>query len=103
MANRNSPLKHIRLVFRRSSKLMKIVVLCAIVLSTVTLLTLHWELQNAQAKAEELRSEAAGLEQENQQWQENLEALGSLESVKEIAQYIAGLVDRNTIILQPNP
>lgn len=102
MASRNNLLKKIRLVYRRSSKLTKSVVLCAIVLSTVTLLTLRGELLKAQAQAEELRSQAAGLEQENQQLQESIDALGSLESVKDIAQNIGGLVDPNTVILRPN-
>ena len=47
MASRNNLLKKIRLVYRRSSKLTKSVVLCAIVLSTVTLLTLRGELLKA--------------------------------------------------------
>jgi len=103
MASRNNLLKKIRLVYRRSSKLTKSVVLCAIVLSTVTLLTLRGELLKAQARAEELRSQAAGLEQENQQLEESIDNLGSLDSVEDIAQNKGDLLDGNAVILQPNP
>lgn len=102
MASRNNLLKKIRLVYRRSSKLTKSVVLCAIVLSTVTLLTLRGELLKAQAQAEELRSQAAGLEQENQQLEDAVDGLGSLESFKYIAQLV-GYFDSDTVILQSKP
>ena len=46
--------------------------------------------------------EAAALEQENADLQEDIEALGSAQSVQEIAKESLGLVDPDTVIIKPN-
>ena len=45
---------------------------------------------------------AAALEQENADLQEDIEALGSAQSVQEIAKESLGLVDPDTVIIKPN-
>ena len=91
-------LSRIRLVYRRSSVLLKCVVLAAIVLSTVTVITLSAARQEALQREAQLRHEAAILEQENQELTDRISILGTVESVKQIANEILGLVDPDSVI-----
>jgi cell division protein FtsL len=100
MANQN-PFQRIQLVFKHSSKLTKIIVLCAIVFSTVTLLTLRHTYLEAQAQTEALRQQAAQLQQENEKLKEYINSLGTLDSVDRISQEELGLVDPDSVIIQP--
>ena len=102
MANRNHPLRHIRLVYRRTPIAIKVVVLSAIVLSTATLLTLRGGLLNAQAQTDALRNQAQQLEQEKEKLEEYINELGSVDSVDRIAEEELGLVDPDSVIFQPN-
>ena len=101
MQNQNSPWKRIRLVFRRGSKLAKVVILLAIVLSAAALLTLKGTIEKTQAQAEALKSQAAGLEQEQNRLEQNIEGLGTLDGVEQIAKDELGLVDPDTVIIEP--
>lgn len=96
-------LRRIRVVYRRSSRLTKTVVLSAVVLSMAALLTLHLTAGALQTRAEELKDEAARLEQENQQLESNIDGLGSADSVEQIAGDELGLVDPNTVVIHPEP
>ncbi len=102
MANRNHPLRHIQLVYRRTPMMIKVVVLSAIVLSTATLLTLRGGLLNAQAQADALQNQAQQLEQENKKLEGYIDDLGSVDSVDRIAEEELGLVDPDSVIFQPN-
>lgn len=102
MAAYKNILSRVRIVYRRSSTLVKCVVLATIVLCTVTLLTLRFAIQDANTKAEDLRGQAAVLEQENQKLENNISGLGTVDSVKKIANEELGLVDPDTVIYSPN-
>ena len=97
MTNRKNPFSRIRLVYRRSSPLLKCVVLAAIVLATAALLTIHFSIRQTRQQTDALRAQAARLEQENRELEENLQQLGTVESVKRIAQEELGLVDPDTV------
>lgn len=101
MQNQTSPWKRIRLVYRRGSVLAKAVVLSAIVLSAAALLTLKGTIEDTRAQAEALKSQAAGLEQEQNRLEQKIEGLGSLDSVEQIAKDELGLVDPDTVIIEP--
>lgn len=96
-----NPFRKIRLVYRRSSLLVKCVVLTAILLSMVALITLRMTVVEAQARTEELRQQAAVLEQENEQLEQNIAILDTVEGIRHIATELLGLVDPNTLFLQP--
>jgi len=96
------PLNRIKLVCRRSSPLVKCVVLATIVLCTATLLLLGTFQWKAQQNADALREQAAQLEQENARLEDSIEDLGSVESIKQIAGEELDLVDPNTVIYLPN-
>ena len=91
----------IRLVFKRSSRLTKIAVCAAVALSTVTLLYLHSAIQGAKTEEEELRKQAQQAQQENADLKNKIEILGSAQSAEQIARDELGMVDPDTIIIQP--
>lgn len=100
MAGKN-PFNRIRLVYQRSSILVKCIVLAAIIVSTVALLTLRIAITQENAREEELRKQAAALEQENDKLNEDIEKVDTIEGMKDIAENELGLVDPNTIIFIP--
>ncbi len=101
MAVRRNPLSRIRLIYRRSSTLLKCVVLTTIVLSTICLMVLRGAILEEQNKAEDLRKEAAQLEQKNKRLEQYMSELGTVEGIKNIAFDRLDLVDPDTIIFQP--
>lgn len=94
-------LKRVRIKFRRSTSLTKTVVLSAVILSLAALLTLHFTISATRKQAEELRSEAAQLEQENKELGDKVDSLGSADGVEDIAKD-EGMVGENDIIITPN-
>ena len=52
-------------------------------------------------QTEDLRAQAAALEQENSDLEEKIQNLGSVQSVLEIAQEELGLVSSDTVVFQP--
>ncbi len=101
MGKLQSALSRIRLVYKRSRTSTKVVVLCAIVLSTVTLLSLRASLLETQARTDALRDQAAQLEQENENLSDKIGELGSVDSVEDIAKEELDLVNPDTTIFQP--
>ena len=101
MSNRKKPFSRIRLVYRRSSTLLKCAVLAAIILSTAALLTLRFSIQRNQQQLEQLRTQAARLEQENQDLVRYTDEIGTVQSIQRIAQEELGLVDPDAIIFHP--
>lgn len=91
----------IRLVYRRSSPLLKCVVMAAIVLSMAAILTLRSSILELRSNTEDLRQEAAGLEQENQKLEKSIAELGTVQSIKRIAREKLGLVDPDSIFFDP--
>lgn len=101
MAAGENPLRRIRLVYRRSSNTLKIVVIAALVLGTLSLLMLRGAILRMEQKTEELRQQAAVLEQENKKLEKSISQLGTVQSVTELAEQLLGLVDPNTVIFSP--
>ena len=101
MQTKTPLLNRIRFVYRRGSPLAKAIILSAIVLSVVAMLTLTAALNHSRAQAEQLKNQAAELEQEQNRLEQNIEDLGSLDSVEQIAKDELGLVDPDTVIINP--
>lgn len=100
MAGRN-PFRRVRLVFQRSSTKLKIFLLAALLISTVTLLVLRGALLSEKAKTEELRQQAIALEQENEKKERRNSLLGTVQSVTELANEMLDLVHPDTVIIDP--
>lgn len=101
MAAKRNPLHRIRLVYRRSSTLLKCVVLSAIVVCIVALLILRGAILDAKEREADLRNEAASLEQENEDISKDISQIGTIESIKKLAGKLLGLVDPDTVIFLP--
>ena len=101
MSNRKNPFSRIRLVYRRSSLLLKCVVLTAIVLATVALLTIHFSIRQNQQTLQQLQSQAARLEQENQDLSQQIGQIGTVQSIKRIALEELDLVDPDAEFFHP--
>ena len=92
-------LSRIKIEYRRSRPLTKMVAVAAIVLSMVALLTLSWAKYDVQKQTQEMMGEAARLEQENAQLGQKIDALGSVQSAEQIAQEELGLVSPDTVLI----
>jgi len=101
MANRKNPFRRIRLVYRRSSTLLKCAVLAVIVLSTVALLAIHFSIGQTRQDTQNLRQQAARLEQENRELTESIAQVGTVQSIKRIAMEKLGLVDPDSEFFDP--
>lgn len=101
MNKQNNPFRHIRLVYRRTSPLVKCVVLAAIVLSAAALILLRASIQESKQQQAELQKQAIALVQENRELTKNIAELGTVESVKRIAEQELGLVDPNSQFFTP--
>ena len=99
---RKNPFKHIRVVYRRSSILVKSVVLATLVLSILALVILRISIQSNQGQQADLQLQAALLEQENRALTIQIAELGTVESVKRIATLQLGLVDPNSQFFTPS-
>lgn len=100
MASRN-PFRRIRLKYRRSSTLVKCMVLAMVVVCTAALLTLRFALLDTKQQLDQKRNEAAVLEQENKALERSISQLGSVQSVIELAGELLDLVDPDTVIFTP--
>ena len=101
MEKGKNPFAHIKVKYRRSSTLVKCVVLTALVVCTIALLTLHFAIRSEKEKAAALKNEAASVQQENDSILERIKELGTVESIKELAGKLLGLVDPDTVIFIP--
>ena len=96
-----NPFRRIKLVFLRSSRLTKTVVAVALVLSMIALIALHFAIKDAQAQLEDARGDAIVLEQEKSRLERYIEELGTIPAIIRIAQEKLGLVEPDTIVIQP--
>ena len=94
-------LRRMKIVFYRSSPLVKVVALCAVVLSTVTLLTLRGAILESEDRTAQLLQQAIALEQENQDLAQYIDELGTVQGIQRIAEEELGLVDPDTVIIEP--
>ena len=91
----------IRLVYKCSSTLTKVLVLVAVIFSTVTLLGLRSLILQTEAQNAALLAQAGRLEEENAKLEQNIDSLGTLDGVIQIARDELGLEDPDTVILVP--
>ncbi len=101
MQNKKKPVGRLRLVYRRASPLLKCVVLATIVLCTAALLLLRSSIREWRQKEADLQKQAATLEQENENLERNIAELGTVQSIRRIAEEELGLVDPDTIFFEP--
>lgn len=93
-------LRRFQLQYRRTSPLHKVVIAAAIVLSSMTLLSMRLAQWDAEKTLAELQNQAAVLEQENEALRQDIDELGTTDSTRKIAREELGLVDPDTIIIE---
>ncbi len=92
--------QNIEIIYRRTNPLVKIVVIVAIVFSMLAVTTMGWVRSGIQSRTGELRTEAGHLEQENSNLEDKIDALGSVQSVKQIAEEELDLVDPGSVVVE---
>ena len=93
--------KRYRLVLIRTHPLVKGMILAAVVLSTVALITLRASIEDNLGKYEAMRQYAMTLEGDNQDLDQRIQELGSIESALRIAMEELGLVLPDSVVITP--
>ena len=92
-----------QLVKLRSRKITIVMLIVAIVLTMGALTALHLFKAQLQRRTDALQEEAARLEMENAALQEDIDQVGSIQSIVEIAEKELGLVQPDAVFYQPEP
>ncbi len=103
MEKKRNPFSKIRLVYLRSSPLIKCVVLATLIATTLVLLVLTGSIRDARMEAAANRARAEELISDNQELQDKLDSMGSVEGNKQLAEELLGLVDPDTVVITPTP
>ena len=102
MAERKIPLRNIKFIVQPGSRKLKIVLFALILACAAALIGLGVVKGRIQQQTREALDQAAALEQENAELEQKKENLGTSSSIKDIAREELGLVDPDTIIIDPN-
>lgn len=94
-------LSSIRLVYKKTSTLTKIVVSTALVLSMAALLMLRGAIDATRKDTEDLRQQAIALEQERSKLEQYEKEKGTIQEVIRIAMERLGLVEPDSVVIQP--
>ena len=84
--------------FKRSSLLTKILILVLVVYATVTLVSLQSQVTEKEAEAQALQSDITAAKQENLRLEQAIDALGTDESVEDIARQKLGWASEGEIV-----
>ena len=101
MAEKNTPQKTVKVEVRPASNILKIILILLILFSIVALVALRWVHNGILSQIDELKDEASGLEYANQVLEQKTGELGSVQSIQDIAKEELGLVDPDTILIDP--
>ena len=101
MANKSTPPKNVKVEVRPASNILKIVLIILILFSIVALVALRRVHNGILTQIDELKEEASGLEYANAELDQKTEELGSVQSIQDIAKEELGLVDPDTVIIDP--
>ena len=103
MAKFKNPFAGVKVTYTRTHPLTRVVLIAFLTLSLVTLLTLRYLSWQRTSQIEAMRQEAAALEAENDDLREKIDGKDSVEGLEQIAGDELGLVDPDTIVIDPNP
>ena len=96
-----NPFRRIRLVYRRSSLFLKILVLVTILASAAALMALRGVVSSYDQQKQALQLQAAALQMENQELTERIAELGTKASIRRIATEELGLVSPGSHFFKP--
>lgn len=92
-----------QLVKVRSRKAAVVMLVVAVLLSMGALTALHLSMKVLKDRTGKLRDQAAHLEGENAALQEDIDQVGSIQSIVEIAEKELGLVQPDAVFFEANP
>ena len=101
MAEKRTPPKKVKVEIRPASNILKVILIILIIFSIVALAALRWVHSGILSEIDELKKEASGLEYANSELERKTEDLGSVQSIQDIAKEELGLVDPDTILIDP--
>ena len=101
MAKKSTQSKYVKVEVRPASHILKIILILLILFSIVALIALRWVHNGILTQIDELKDEASGLEYANEVLDQKTEDLGSVQSIQDIAKEELGLVDPDTILIDP--
>ena len=100
MADKSTTRKRVKVEIRPASNILKVILILLIILSIVTLVALRWVHNGILTEIADLKEEASGLEYANEELEKKTEALGSVQSIQDIAREELGLEDPDTILIE---
>ena len=92
----------VTLRLRSAPKGLKIALILLILFSMTALVALRLVHNGIQAQTQIKREQAAAMESANADLQEKIDAIGTVQSIRQIAQDELGLVNPDTVLIQPN-
>ena len=101
MANKTTPRKKVKVEVRPASNILKVLLILLILTSIVALIALRWVHSGILTEIADLKKEASGLEHTNEELERKQEELGSVQSIQDIAKEELGLVDPDTVLIDP--
>ena len=101
MVEKSTPPKQVKVEVRPASNILKIILIVLILFSIVALISLRWVHSGILTEIDALKDEASGLEYANEVLEQKTEELGSVQSIQDIAKEELGLVDPDTILIDP--
>lgn len=94
-------MKNFRLVYRPAAPLLKCAVLVSILLSGVAMGVIALRCNSVQANTQSLRNQAIALEGENERLTQDIQQLGTPQSIRQLAAELLGLVDPDSVFFNP--
>ncbi len=101
MAQQSENKRPIRFRLRKSSMLVKVALIAVLILSIAALWMINGGIQSEEAQKDAQRQQAAALEQDLDKLEQDIQDLGTVEGIIRIAREQLGLVDPDTIIIEP--
>lgn len=102
MTQRQNPFRGIQVVVRPGPRKLKIVLILLILASLITLAALGTVLRGIESQIQAALDQAAELEHENAELEDKTDNIDSSSVIRDIAQEELGLVDPDTVIIEPN-
>ena len=97
-----NPFRNIKVILRPSTPKLRLAVILLIVFSMAALITLGVVHRNIRSGTQTILGEAAALEEENADLQNRIDNIDSSQVIAQIAGEELGLVDPDTVIIQPD-
>jgi len=98
---KNNPLRNIKVIIRPSPPALKIALIVLIILSIAALAALRLVHNGIQQEVQNLKDKAADYEHANSVLDERMEDPDSVQNIMDIAKEELGLVDPDTILIEP--